>query len=114
MSAQQSGNNNGNGGQVDLNSSEWSNHRKTLSVEPDEKPEEMASRLRKDEAQERMKRGMTIALFIFALVVIGTVFAIGAYTVVEGTADDKKLAIPLLTLIVSGLVGFLVGKATAK
>jgi hypothetical protein len=90
-----------------------SDHKYKLSVEP-ETSEERTSRLRVEEADAKMKRVLTLTLFIFAILIVGVIFGSAIYTLLTGGADDKKWAVPLVTLIASGLVGFLVGKATAK
>jgi hypothetical protein len=61
-------------------------------------------------AEAQLKRKMTYALFCFALVIVGIVFGSCLYTFTIGTVEDKKWASAIISAIVSGLVGFLIGQ----
>jgi hypothetical protein len=100
--------------QIDVGTSVWQNHHATLSVEPPKTDAQIAADIKSKHRQEIVAQGMNVVLFIAALAAVGTVFVMAVEVLHTGTAEEKKLAIPLLTLITSGLVGFLVGKATAK
>ena len=54
---------------------------------------------------------MRMVLFVFALLVTGTVFAGAILTQVYGSADDRKWACSIVSAITSGLIGYLVGHA---
>lgn len=86
-----------------------SDHRYELSVS-NETAEDATARRSKEMADADLKRKMTFALFCFALLIIGIVFAGCVYTFAIGTAEDKKWAAGIVSAIASGLVGFLVGQ----
>lgn len=86
-----------------------SDHKYELSVS-NETPEDASVRRVNEMAEAELKRKMTYVLFCFALLIVATVFAGCLYTFAIGTVDDKKWASGIVSAIVSGLVGFLVGQ----
>lgn len=84
-------------------------HKYELSVS-NEKPEDAAARRLNESADADLKRKMLFGLFCFSLVVVGVVFAGCIYLFATGTAEDKKWSGGIVSAIVSGLIGFLVGQ----
>jgi hypothetical protein len=95
--------------QINLGQIVGKDHKYELSVS-NETPEDAATRRTKETADADLKRKMTYALFCFALLIVGVVFAGCVYTFATGTPDDKKWAAGIVSAIASGLVGFLVGQ----
>lgn len=62
-------------------------------------------------AEAKLARAMRMVLFVFALLVTGTVFAGAILTAVYGSADDRKWACSVVSALTSGLIGYLVGHA---
>lgn len=88
-------------------------HEVDVRVKSAETAEELASRLRREEADARVAR---IKDLVFSgafpiLVVVVAGFCLWTATRDGSSVDDKKWALALLTLIVSGGVGYLTGKA---
>ena len=100
-----------NGGNPPINLSQIvvKDHRYELSVS-NETQEDAAARRAQELADADIKRKMTFALFCFALLIVGVVFAGCVYTFSTGTPEDKKWAAGIVSAIASGLVGFLVGQ----
>ncbi|HEX8073145.1 MAG TPA: hypothetical protein VF546_24570 [Pyrinomonadaceae bacterium] len=84
-----------------------------LTIAPREDPAEMQSRLRREEADAAHQRRKDLTLFVTTFVVIVAAFGICAYIVLGGraSAEADKWATATLTSIVSGLVGYVTGKA---
>lgn len=77
-----------------------------------ETAEEQQSRLRREEADARHSRWRNTALFGALLVGSGVIFVICINIVLNSTsADEQKFAWAILSAIVSGTVGFTVGRA---
>lgn len=85
-----------------------------LTLVPREDPDERATRLRIEEADAAHRRRKDLALHVIALVVIGVALGLCVWAIVKtgSTAEDTKWAVPLLTAIVTGFVGFVTGRAT--
>ncbi len=84
-------------------------HKYELSVSH-EKPEDAAVRRTNETADAELKRKMTFSLFCFSLLIVGVVFAGCIYLFAAGTVEDKKWSAGIVSAIVSGLIGFLVGQ----
>lgn len=76
-----------------------------------ETDEDAAARRSRDAADANLKRTMTLMLFVFALLITGTVFSACIVVAIVGAPEDKKWACSIVTAITSGLVGYLVGQA---
>ncbi|MDD2800519.1 MAG: hypothetical protein PHC94_01395 [Methylobacter sp.] len=100
-----------NGGNPPINLSQivGKDHRYELSVS-NESQEDATARRSQEMADADMKRKMTFALFYFALLIVGVVFVGCVYTFSNGASEDKKWAAGIVSAIVSGLIGFLVGQ----
>lgn len=96
---------------IDLNDLANRHH---LSIVPREEPDQRESRIRIEEADAAHRRRKDLLFSISALVIIGGALCLCAWGIVrEGsTASDKVWAVPLLTGIVTGFVGFVTGRAT--
>jgi uncharacterized membrane protein len=94
-----------------------------LSIEPQEDPLERAHRHRKEWLATMIRQGLHVLLALFALGLVGLMvwYCLGvftAYVAISGatpavTAEAQKWAMVILSAIVSGLIGFLTGKAVA-
>jgi hypothetical protein len=89
-------------------------NRHQLSIVPREEPDERDSRIRIEEADAAHRRRKDLLFSISALVVIGVALCLCVWVIVgEGsTAASKERAWPFLTAIVTGLVGYVTGRAT--
>jgi hypothetical protein len=89
-------------------------NRHQLSIVPREEPVERDSRIRIEEADAAHRRRKDLLLSSSALIVIGVALCLCVWAVVrEGTnASDREWAVPLLTAIVTGLIGYVTGRAT--
>ncbi len=85
-----------------------------LSIVPREDPDERAARLRIEEADAVHRRRKDLALHIIAFLVIGVALGLCVWAIArkDATAEDTKWAVPLLTAIVTGFVGYVTGRAT--
>ena len=85
-----------------------------LSLVPREDPDDRATRLRIEEADAAHRRRKDLALHVTALVVIGVALGLCVWAIVkkDTTVEDTKWAVPLLTAIVTGFVGYVTGRAT--
>jgi predicted small secreted protein len=102
---------NGKGGepQINLGQIVGKDHKYELSVS-NETAEDASARRIRESADGELKRKMTFALFCFALLIVSVVFTGCIYTFTVGMPEDKKWAAGIVSAIVSGLVGFLVGQ----
>jgi hypothetical protein len=102
---------NGKGGepQINLGQIVGKDHKYELSVS-NETPEDASARRIRESADGELNRKMTFALFCFALLIVGVVFAGCIYIFAVGIPEDKKWAAGIVSAIVSGLIGFLVGQ----
>lgn len=84
-----------------------------LSIVPCEAPEERASRLRIEEANAAHTRHKDLALHGIAFVVISVALGLSVWAIIrEGsTAEDTRWAVPMLTAIVTGFIGYVTGKS---
>ena len=59
-----------------------------------------------------IRRGKDIALFIVALLLVVTVFFCGVYLLLNtnSSSDEKKWGTTIISIILSGFLGFLTGK----
>lgn len=89
-------------------------NRHQLSIVPREEPDQRDSRIRIEEADAAHRRRKDLLLLSSALVVIGVAIGLCVWAVVrEGSAaSDREWAVPLLTAIVTGLIGYVTGRAT--
>lgn len=85
-----------------------------LSIVPREDPAEREVRLRIEEAEAAHRRRTGFVLHVAALVVIGVAVSLCVWAITKSNsnAEDTKWAVPLLTAIVTGFVGFVTGRAT--
>src|SRR5919109_5433999 len=105
--------------QLDL---EELSQRYRLSIEPQEDPAERAHRHRREWLATVVGQGLYVLLVLFAVGMVGVMvwYCLGiltGYVTVSGasaavTAEAQKWAMVILSAIVSGLIGFLTGKAT--
>jgi len=95
--------------QINLGQIIGSDHRYALTIN-NEAPEDASVRRSNEMAEAVLKRKMSYILFCFALFAVGTIFMGCMYVFATGTADDKKWATGIISAIVSGLIGFLVGQ----
>lgn len=84
-----------------------------LSITPREDPEVRASRLKIEEANAAHQRQKELILYYVTSAVIALVVGICSWTILKKglTAEEGKLALALLTSIVTGLVGYVTGRA---
>ncbi|HEX8129393.1 MAG TPA: hypothetical protein VF527_09850 [Pyrinomonadaceae bacterium] len=89
-------------------------NRHQLSIVPREEPDQRDSRIRIEEADAAHRRRKDLLLSSSALVVIGVALCLCVWAIVrEGSAaSDREWAVPLLTAIVTGLIGYVTGRAT--
>jgi len=89
-------------------------NRHQLSIVPREEPDQRDSRIRIEEASAAHGRRKDLLLLTSALVVIGVALCLCVWAIVreDSTTEDKKWAVPLLTAIVTGLLGYVVGRGT--
>lgn len=87
-------------------------NRHQLSIVPREEPDQRDSRIRLEEASAAHGRRKDWLLLISALAVIGVALCLCVWSIVtKGSATaDKEWAI--LTAIVTGLLGYVVGRGT--
>jgi type VI protein secretion system component VasF len=85
-----------------------------LSIVPREDPETGAARREIEKAESAHRRQITLLLHIAALAVLGVVVALCVWMITHTGAEseDRKLAIPLLTSIATGLLGYVTGRAS--
>jgi len=79
-----------------------------------ETPEERVSRLRQDEWKTKVKLFKEIAVSLAALLGGGIIIFIAVDIIrnPSASADDKKWATSIIASVVSGLIGYLTGKAS--
>jgi len=97
------------GPSIDLSQVAETGHKYDLTIST-ESPEDAIARRINDSADAEAKRRMTFMLFLFALAMIAIVFGGCVYMLATGSPDDKKWAAGIVSAVVSGLVGFLVGQ----
>lgn len=100
---------------VDLN--EWaqqSDRKVDFRITSIETPEELRSRLQREEAAARHERFKDLVILVAVLLGVAVMMAFGLRIAADSNSspDDKKWATALLTSIVSAGLGFLTGKAT--
>lgn len=75
-----------------------------------ESSEDAAARRLNEAEDAKLKRRMTFSLFVFAMVLVFIVFVGSLYLMATGDPSDKKWATGIVGVIISGLLGFLVGQ----
>jgi Na+/glutamate symporter len=79
-----------------------------------ESPEERASRLRREEAEDAHKRRISLIVHVFVMTIVALAFGASVYILV--TQDPKTnlpdKAIGIITAIVAALLGYLTGKGS--
>lgn len=75
-----------------------------------ETDEDAQARREREAAEAKLARTMKVMLFVFSLLITGTVFGACIVVAFSGSVDDKKWACSIVTAITSGLVGYLVGQ----
>jgi hypothetical protein len=106
--------------QLDLNELSQT-ERYRLSLQPQEDPVERAHRQRQEWLATVVRQALHVLMVLFAVGMVGVMvwYCLGVltgYVTVSGaspgvTAEAQKWAMVILSAIVSGLVGFLTGKA---
>lgn len=83
-----------------------------FEIKTHELPQELESRLRKEEADAALQRRKDFLLFLAAVLGVGGIAILCIVVAIRpsGSADDKKWATAVLTSVVSAAVGFLAGK----
>jgi hypothetical protein len=74
-----------------------------------EPPEDAQARRVREAAEHTQTLRLRATLFGFALVFVSVVFVGCAYLFATGAPEDKKWATGVISMIVSGLIGYLVG-----
>lgn len=100
-------------GKIDLNDlANRSDHQ--LSIIPREDPETVAARREIEKADSAHRRQISLLLHVAALAVIGVVVILCVWMITHTGAEseDRKLAITLLTSVVTGLIGYVTGRAS--
>lgn len=75
-----------------------------------ESPEDAVARRVEHAADAKQRRGMAWAIFIFAIIMVATIFVGCVVAFVSGGQDEKKWAAGIVSAMASGLIGFLVGQ----
>jgi VIT1/CCC1 family predicted Fe2+/Mn2+ transporter len=85
-----------------------------LSLTPTEDPAVRDARLRREEASAAHERRKELALYLTTALIIVAAFGICAFVVLSKNFSGEldKWATALLTSIVTGLVGYVTGKAS--
>ena len=85
-----------------------------LTIKSRELPDERASRLKLAEAEAAHQRQKDFYMFVVTIGVVIVAFCASLFVTLSDRfdAEMKKMAIPLLTLIVGGLLGYLTGKSS--
>jgi hypothetical protein len=85
-----------------------------LSITPREDPEVRDSRLRVEEANAAHQRRKEVILYYNTSVVLALVVIVCSWTILKRglTTEEGKLALALLTSIVTGLLGYVTGRAS--
>jgi hypothetical protein len=89
-------------------------NRHQLSIVPREEPVQRDSRIRIEEADAAHQRRKDLLLTSSALIVISVALCLCVWVIVSeaSTAASKERAWPFLTAIVTGLIGYVTGRAT--
>ena len=99
-----------NDGKIDLNEiASRPDHQFTIT--PRDYPAEIESRLRIEEANAAYQHQKDLVLHAVALLVVLTAFGLCVWAVVKGDPNTEKWAVPLLSAIVTGLVGYVTGRS---
>ena len=94
---------------IDLVQLTKAGHRYDATITSETREDAQARRI-EEAAVAAQKRHFAYVLFYFGLLAMGAVFVGCVYVFTTGAPEDKKWAAGLLSAIVSGLVGYLVGK----
>lgn len=92
---------------VDLDRVAQNRHFETR--ETHESEADAQARREREAALAELERRKVWWTFVFALLLVATTFVGCLYLFVTGSPDDKKWSAGLMSAIVSGLVGYLVG-----
>lgn len=89
-------------------------HNSSLSIKPDEHPEDRTARIFKETEELRARLFRDKWLFVVLLVVLLASLGLCASTLVWGTPsdDDKKWLQTVIAGIITGGLGYVTGKAT--
>jgi hypothetical protein len=100
-------------GKIDLNDlANRPDHQ--LSIIPREDPETRAARRDIEKAESAHRRQISLLLHVAALTVIGVVVVLCVWMLTHAGAEseDRKWATTLLTSVVTGLLGYVTGRAS--
>lgn len=85
-----------------------------IDLKTPEKPEELQSRLRREEAEDAHKRRISLYIHIFVMAIVAVALLTSFYLVVAGDPKsglpDKAMAI--ITAIVAAGLGYITGKGS--
>lgn len=84
--------------------------RGTVSLEPEEHPDDRAARIRREDRAAKMEHFYNVAM-ILGLVVLAVFFALNVYS---GDPQIAELARNGLAAIASGVIGFVTGRKIGK
>jgi hypothetical protein len=86
---------------------------KQATIERPESPDEMVSRLRREEADARIQRWKEFALFVFAVLITFVIVGVCLWIIYDksATPDMKTGAFSLLSALMTGIIGYICGKA---
>lgn len=100
---------------VDLNAI-IANSNYVLNADNVERIELMNARIARENRESKIQQGKDIAVFICAIVIVGTLFVISVYVFLDTTfsADDRKWAAAGLTSIATGFIAFITGRQVGK
>ena len=85
-----------------------------IDLKSPEKPEELQSRLRREEAEDAHRRRISLSVHLFVMAIVVIAFLTSVYLVVAG---DPKSGLPdkamgLITAIVAAGLGYMTGKGS--
>lgn len=100
-------------GKIDLNDLVNKPEHK-LTIVPREDPLERDVRLQIELDEAAHRRRKDFALHVASFVVVGVVLALCVWAIMRqgATDEDRRWAVPLLTAIVTGFVGYVTGRTT--
>jgi hypothetical protein len=85
-----------------------------IEVKSSEKPEEIQSRLRREEAKETHERQVILIAHCFAMALVGDAFLAGIYVVIvkDQNAGLQDKAMGLIAAIAAGGIGYMTGRGS--
>jgi len=98
------------GAPLDLQQIASAGHRYEVSI-ANESAEDGAARREQDALEAALDRRLRFLGFVFAMLGLGVIFAGCVYLFSAGGADDKKWAAAVVSAIVSGFSGYLLGQS---